>query len=134
MLELLQKGVSPNNSDYYNREHDGATSLHMACAKNHIRSAELLIKFGAIVASTDNDGWTPLHWECSNNRKATTKLLLEHHCPTGDLECLIEIFRIFNIRTSTQLGYNYSDVESIYNYCSRVNFCMIIMLYTTYTD
>ncbi len=54
---------------------------------NHLRSAELLIKFGAIVAATTNDGWTPLHWACAYNSKATAKLLLEHHCPTGEPGC-----------------------------------------------
>ncbi len=85
VLELLQRGVPPN-SDYYTREHDGYTPLHMACA-NHLRSAELLIKFGAIVACTDNNGWTPLHWACLHNRKDIAQLLLEHHCPTGEPGC-----------------------------------------------
>ncbi len=87
VLELLQRGVPPNNSDYYTRVHYGCTPLHRACANNHLRSAELLIKFGAILAATDKDGWTPLHWACLHNRKATAKLLLEHHCPTGEPGC-----------------------------------------------
>ncbi|XP_064387942.1 ankyrin repeat domain-containing protein 49-like [Halichondria panicea] len=80
VLELLQRGVPPN-SDYYTRVCDGETPLHWACADNHLRCAELLIKFGAIVAATANDGWTPLHKACYYNNKATAKLLLEHHCP-----------------------------------------------------
>ncbi len=85
VLELLQGGAPPNNSDYYTREHNGRTPLHMACYYNHLHSAELLIKFGAIVAAaTGNYGRTPLHWACLNNRKATAKLLLKHHCPTGE--------------------------------------------------
>ncbi len=82
VLKLLQRGAPPN-SDYYTRVHNGDTPLHMACTINNIRSAELLIKFGAIVAAKANDGWTPLHWACFFNSKATAKLLLEHHCPTG---------------------------------------------------
>ncbi len=85
VLKLLQRGVPPN-SDYYTRVHGGYTPLHMACHHNHLR-AELLIKFGAIVATTDNDGWTPLHWACASNSKATAQLLLEHHCPTGEPGC-----------------------------------------------
>ncbi len=81
VLELLQRGVPPN-SDYYTTVH-GHTPLHMACAIHNICSAELLIKFGAIVAAKANDGWTPLHSACFFNSKATAKLLLEHHCPTG---------------------------------------------------
>ncbi|XP_064402399.1 poly [ADP-ribose] polymerase tankyrase-1-like [Halichondria panicea] len=93
VLSLLQSGYSPN-SDYdslphtfqtrpvHTREHGRETPLHMACAYNHFRSAELLIKFGAIVAATDNIGWTPLHWASANNSEATAKLLLQHHCPT----------------------------------------------------
>ncbi len=56
VLELLQRGVPPN-SDYYTREHYGYTPLHMACYNNHLRSAELLIKFGAIVAATTSSAW-----------------------------------------------------------------------------
>ena len=86
VLELLQRGVPPN-SDYYTREKDGYTPLHRACACNHLHIAELLIKFGAIVAATTNYGWTPLHCACLYNSKATAKLLLEHHCRTGEPEC-----------------------------------------------
>ncbi len=86
VLELLQGGVPPN-SDYYTREKDGYTPLHKACAGNHLHIAEMLIKFGAIVAATTNYGWTPLHRACLYNSKATAKLLLEHHCPTGEPEC-----------------------------------------------
>ncbi|XP_064387638.1 uncharacterized protein LOC135335896 isoform X2 [Halichondria panicea] len=82
VLELLQRGVPPNNSEYYTKLKDGCTPLHEACAHSHLCSAELLIKFGAIVAAKDNDGWTPLHWACFNNSKDTAKLLLQHHCPT----------------------------------------------------
>ncbi len=89
VLELLQRGVPPNNSDYYTREHDGHTPLHGACHNNHLRCAELLIKFGAIniVAATDNNGWTPLHWACLKSSEDTAQLLLEHHYPTGEPGC-----------------------------------------------
>ncbi len=83
VLELLQRGAPPN-SDYYTREHCGLTPLHRACVKNNLRSAELLIKFGAIVAATDNNGYTPLHCACLSN---TAKLLLKHHCPSGEPGC-----------------------------------------------
>ena len=87
VLELLQRGVPPN-SDYYTREYGGLTPLHRACANNHLRSAELLIKFGAIVAATDDIyGYTPLHYACLHNSEATAQLLLEHHCPTGEPGC-----------------------------------------------
>ncbi len=87
VLELLQRGAPPD-SDYYTREQHGDTPLHKAaCANNHLRSAELLIKFGAIVAATNNNGWTPLHDACHNNSKIIAKLLLEHHCPTGEPGC-----------------------------------------------
>ncbi len=84
VLELLQRGAPPNNSDYYTREQGGWTPLHRACCHNHLRSAELLIKFGAIVTATDNYGRTPLYWACLFNYRAIAKLLLEHHCPTGE--------------------------------------------------
>ena len=90
VLELLQKGAPPN-SDYYTRERDGRTPLHKACASNHPHCTELLIKFGAIVAATDNNGWTPLHWACSRNSKATAKLLLENYYPTGEPECSVSV-------------------------------------------
>ncbi len=86
VLELLQGGAPPNNSDYYTEQH-GYTPLHMACANNCLRSAELLIKFGAIVTAADNYGWTPLHWACTYNNEDTATLLLEHHCPAGEPGC-----------------------------------------------
>ena len=86
VLELLQGGVLPN-SDYCTRKNDGRSPLHIACAYSHLRSAEVLIKFGAIVAATDNNGLTPLHWACSYNKKDSAKLLLEHHCPTSEPGC-----------------------------------------------
>ncbi len=87
VLELLQRGAPPNNSDYYTREQYGYTPLHRACVHNHLCSAELLIKFGAIVAATTYNGLTPLHEACRYNSEATAKLLLEHHCPTGEPGC-----------------------------------------------
>ncbi len=86
VLELLQRGAPPN-SDYYTREQHGDTPLHLACVKNNLRSAELLIKFGAIVAATNIYDWTPLHKACFYNSEATAKLLLEHYCPTGEPGC-----------------------------------------------
>ncbi len=86
VLELLQRGVPPN-SDYYTRVQRRNTPLHTACYYNRLRSAELLIKFGAIVDARDNSGWTPLHWACKNNSKDSAQLLLEHHCPTGEPGC-----------------------------------------------
>ncbi len=82
VLELLRRGVPPNSD--YPIECIGDTPLHVACAHNHLRSAELLIKFGAIVAAIANNGWTPLHSTCHFNHEAIAKLLLEHHCPTGE--------------------------------------------------
>ncbi len=87
VLELLRRGAPPNKSDYYTRVQGGYTPLHKACANNHLLSAELLIKFGAIVAATHNNGWTPLHLACLYNSKDIAKLLLEHHCPTGEPGC-----------------------------------------------
>ncbi len=90
VLELLQGGVLPN-SDYCTRKNNGRTPLHIACAYSHLHSAEVLIKFGAIVAATDNDGSTPLHWACSYNKKDSAKLLLEHHCPTGEPAWVVQV-------------------------------------------
>ncbi len=84
VLELLQRGISPNNDNYF-REIGGLTPLHRACQYNHIYSAELLIKFGAIVGATDQNKYTPLHHACLNHpNKATVQLLLEHGCPAGE--------------------------------------------------
>ncbi len=87
VLELLQRGAPPNNSDYYTTVQHGDTPLHRACANNNLSSAELLIKFGAIVTATSNSGKTTLHLACFLNRKDIAKLLLEHHHPTGELGC-----------------------------------------------
>ncbi len=87
VLELLQRGAPPNNSNYCTRKQGEKTPLHWACFNNNLRSAELLIKFGAIVAVKTNGSWTPLHWACLYNRKDIAKLFLEHHCPTGEPGC-----------------------------------------------
>ncbi len=85
-IKLLQGGAPPN-SDYYTRQHGGVTPLHRACAHNNLRSAKIIIKFGAIVAAPSNIGWTPLHDACRFNREAIAKLLLKHQCPTGEPGC-----------------------------------------------
>ncbi len=86
MFELLKRGAPPNN-DYYTREHDGWTPLHTACYNNHHHSAELLIKYGAIVAGLTNSNSTSLHWACVNNNRTSAELLLKHGCPKGEPEC-----------------------------------------------
>ena len=87
VLELLERGAPPNNSDYYTREHYGYTPLHIACRNNHPHSAELLIKYGAIVAATDYYNFTPLHSACFNNSKTCAELLLKHGFPKGEPGC-----------------------------------------------
>ncbi len=60
VLVLLQRGAPPN-SDHYTRQHHGVTPLHRACHYNHHRSAELLIKYGAIVAATTVNNFNKLY-------------------------------------------------------------------------
>lgn len=88
MLELLERGAPPNNSNYYTTVQRGRTPLHEACFFNHPRSAKLLIKYGAIVAATDNYNITPLHDACNNKDRSSAQLLLEHGCPKGEPVCL----------------------------------------------
>ena len=87
MLELLERGVPPNNSDYYTREKKGLTPLHIACYYNHHYSAELLIKYGAIAAATTKYNRTSLHSACITNSKKCAELILEYGCPKGEPGC-----------------------------------------------
>ena len=74
-LDLLRRGVNPNDYSYY--------PLHIACQFNDHHTAVTFIQWGADLRRRDV-GWTPLHFACGYNHIACVKVLLEHHSPTGE--------------------------------------------------
>ncbi|XP_018399546.1 PREDICTED: ankyrin repeat and death domain-containing protein 1A-like isoform X2 [Cyphomyrmex costatus] len=55
----------------------GQTSLHCACAKEHLDAVEVLIGLGANVDAQDNDGNTPLHVATRTRHTGIAQLLLK---------------------------------------------------------
>ena len=46
---------------YFTRDHQGNTSLHLACMNNRIRHAQTLLRMGADLNLVNDYGFTPLH-------------------------------------------------------------------------
>ena len=54
------------------------TALHMACARNHLDVARLLIEHGADLSQKDGNGNTAFILACAKGQLETIKLLIEH--------------------------------------------------------
>ncbi|GAA6077549.1 unconventional myosin-XVI-like, partial [Tachysurus ichikawai] len=54
--QLVSSGANVNQ-----RNEDGVTLLHIACASGYREVVDLLLENGADVQATDNSYWTPLH-------------------------------------------------------------------------
>ena len=78
VLDLLHRRVDP---DIY-------LAQHWACYRNHPRSAELLIKWGASLSVIDYNGRIALHWACRGNSMDCVRLLLSHNSPIGEPGCV----------------------------------------------
>ena len=66
--ELEEQGIMPNNYGH---------ALHVACAKNDVKTVSLLITADADVNTNDKDGRTPLHEASEEGHTETVKLLIE---------------------------------------------------------
>ncbi len=58
------------------READGTTALHWAAHHNDLRTADLLIRAGAVVSAANRYGVTPLVLACTNGNAAIVERLL----------------------------------------------------------
>jgi len=72
---LIEKGADVNQ--IYTHNNTNITSLHLACYKNNMRVAKLLIQNGANLNAQDNDDNTPLLIATMNNNVELVKTLLD---------------------------------------------------------
>jgi len=73
----------------------GQTALHIACARNHVDIACLLLRSNSNINAVDWDGWTPLHLACFKGNKAVVTALLSH-----DAAALVDEDRSWGRETS----------------------------------
>ena len=87
VLDLLTRGA-PTDSDWYTRERSGLTPLMQACARNHLLTAEHLLKWGAAQDTRNENNNTALNFACACNATDCVRLLLAHNSPTGEPGCV----------------------------------------------
>ncbi|XP_034160516.2 unconventional myosin-XVI isoform X2 [Pangasianodon hypophthalmus] len=71
--QLVSSGASVNQ-----RNEDGVTLLHIACASGYRDVVYLLLESGADVLATDNNYWTPLHLAAKYGQMHIVNQLLKH--------------------------------------------------------
>ncbi|XP_045462263.1 protein phosphatase 1 regulatory subunit 12B isoform X2 [Harmonia axyridis] len=79
MLEDAKEWLATKSS-LVNQSHpkDGATPLHVACAKGYTDVLKVLLQCGADLDAQDVDGWTPLHAAAHWGQKEVCQLLAEN--------------------------------------------------------
>ncbi|XP_051782257.1 unconventional myosin-XVI isoform X2 [Erpetoichthys calabaricus] len=82
---LLAAGGSVNQ-----RNEEGVTLLHMACASNYKEVASLLLDNGADPQIADNNHWTPLHLAAKYGQAHLVMQLLSHFANPNLLNCNAE--------------------------------------------
>uniref|UniRef100_A0A8C3GLI8 Myosin XVI n=1 Tax=Cairina moschata TaxID=8855 RepID=A0A8C3GLI8_CAIMO len=80
--QLIASGGSVNQ-----KNDDGVTLLHMACANGYKNVASLILDHGADLNMVDNQYWTPLHLAAKYGQTHLVKLLLMHWANPNLLNC-----------------------------------------------
>ncbi|XP_066542846.1 unconventional myosin-XVI isoform X1 [Hoplias malabaricus] len=82
LRQLVSSGASVNQ-----RNEDGVTLLHMACASGYKDVVSLLLESGADVQAADNTYWTPLHLAAKYGQTRIVNQLLKHKADPTLLNC-----------------------------------------------
>uniref|UniRef100_A0A4X2LZA8 Unconventional myosin-XVI n=1 Tax=Vombatus ursinus TaxID=29139 RepID=A0A4X2LZA8_VOMUR len=80
--QLLSSGGNVNE-----KNDDGVTLLHMACASGYKDVASLILDHGADLNVVDNQYWTPLHLAAKYGQTNLVKLLLMYQANPNLLNC-----------------------------------------------
>ncbi|XP_038618067.1 unconventional myosin-XVI isoform X2 [Tachyglossus aculeatus] len=80
--QLLTSGGSVNE-----KNNEGVTLLHMACASGYKEVATLILENGADLNAMDSQYWTPLHVASKYGQTHLVKLLLMHQANPNLLNC-----------------------------------------------
>ncbi|XP_071197181.1 unconventional myosin-XVI-like isoform X2 [Salvelinus alpinus] len=80
--QLVSSGVSLNQ-----RNNDGVTLLHIACASGYREVVSVLLEDGADPQPSDNGYWTPLHLAAKYGQTSIVSQLLKHRADPTLLNC-----------------------------------------------
>ncbi|XP_416950.4 unconventional myosin-XVI isoform X1 [Gallus gallus] len=80
--QLISSGGSVNQ-----KNDEGVTLLHVACANGYKNVASLILDHGADLNVVDNQYWTPLHLAAKYGQTSLVKLLLMHWANPNLLNC-----------------------------------------------
>uniref|UniRef100_G1NPS6 Myosin XVI n=1 Tax=Meleagris gallopavo TaxID=9103 RepID=G1NPS6_MELGA len=80
--QLISSGGSVNQ-----KNDEGVTLLHVACANGYKNVASLILDHGADLNVVDNQYWTPLHLAAKYGQTSLVKLLLTHWANPNLLNC-----------------------------------------------
>ncbi|XP_054826888.1 unconventional myosin-XVI [Eublepharis macularius] len=104
---LLSSGGTVNQ-----KNDEGITLLHIACANGYKDVASLVLDHGANVNVVDNQYWTPLHLAAKYGQANIVKLLLTHRANPSLLNCNDE--KPSDVAASEFIEEMLLDVESVW--------------------